>query len=138
MNSNRVAFGVAVGLGLLMDGLSGAPFGLYTTAYVWMAVIVRRMTTIIRADQAGMIQLFAGLGVLFQAMVILILTAMIDPEFRIPFNVVEGIGMQMLLAAIFAPFLFSLFYRFQGAGEVSMQESQSRSGRKQWRTTSKV
>lgn len=137
LGSGRRAFGVSAGLGLVMDGFSGAPFGLYTTAYLWMTAAMRQVSTLIRVDQVWMIQLFAGLGVLFEAMVLLGMTALMDPGFRIPSAAAERIGVQMLLAAVLAPFLFSLLYRMVPTRNPSANESRPRSGTKPWRTTSK-
>lgn len=132
----RSVFMVSFVLGLLMDGISGAHFGLFTTTYLWMMVAVRQITTLIRMDQTWMLQLFTGLGVLFEEMVLLGMTALIDPGFRIPITAVERIGIQVLLAVLFVPFLFSLLRLFQAVWDASVNRSQPGPRRKRWLTTS--
>jgi len=129
---------VSLVLGLLMDGISGAPFGLYTTTYLWITVAVRQITTLIRMDQTWMILLFTGLGILFEGMVLLGMTALIDPGFRIPITAVERIAIQVLLAVFSVPFLFSLLRRFQAVWDAFVNGSQPGPGRKRWLTTSNV
>lgn len=42
-------------LGAVMDNLSGGPFGLYLTSYVWLFIVVRAAATIVRAENPIMI-----------------------------------------------------------------------------------
>lgn len=44
-------------LGVLMDNLSGGPFGLYLTSYVWLFFAARAAATIVRAENPIMIVL---------------------------------------------------------------------------------
>jgi rod shape-determining protein MreD len=39
-------------MGVLMDNLSGGPFGLYLTSYVWLYIAVRLAATVVRAENA--------------------------------------------------------------------------------------
>ena len=109
--SKRSAVGISFVLGMLADGISGAPFGLYTTCYLWMTVALRQLTVFMRVDQVWMIPLFAGLGVLFEGGVLLGMSAAINPGFKIPMAAAEVIGVQALLAFLSAPFLLTFFRR---------------------------
>ncbi len=44
-------------LGVLMDHLSGGPFGLYLTSYVWLFIAARAAATVVRAENPIMIVL---------------------------------------------------------------------------------
>jgi rod shape-determining protein MreD len=44
-------------LGVLMDHLSGGPFGLYLTSYVWLFIAARAASTVVRAENPIMIVL---------------------------------------------------------------------------------
>jgi rod shape-determining protein MreD len=44
-------------LGVLMDNLSGGPFGLYLTSYVWLFIAARAAATVVRAENPIMIVL---------------------------------------------------------------------------------
>jgi rod shape-determining protein MreD len=44
-------------LGVLMDNLSGGPFGLYLTSYVWLFIGTRAAATVVRAENPLMIVL---------------------------------------------------------------------------------
>jgi len=44
-------------LGVLMDHLSGGPFGLYLTSYVWLYIAARAAATVVRAENPIMIVL---------------------------------------------------------------------------------
>jgi rod shape-determining protein MreD len=51
----REALPFTVFLGVLMDHLSGGPFGLYLTSYVWLFVAARAAATVVRAENPIMI-----------------------------------------------------------------------------------
>jgi len=44
-------------LGVLMDNLSGGPFGLYLTSYVWLFIGARLAATVVRAENPVMLVL---------------------------------------------------------------------------------
>jgi rod shape-determining protein MreD len=53
----REALPFTVFLGVLMDNLSGGPFGLYLTSYVWLFIAARAAATVVRAENPIMIVL---------------------------------------------------------------------------------
>lgn len=53
----REALPFTVFLGVLMDNLSGGPFGLYLTSYVWLFIAARAAATVARAENPIMIVL---------------------------------------------------------------------------------
>jgi rod shape-determining protein MreD len=53
-------------MGALMDNLSGGPFGLYLTSYVWLYIAVRLAATVVRAENAMVLVLIIIAAVVFQ------------------------------------------------------------------------
>ncbi len=58
-------------LGILMDTLSGGPFGLYLTSYVWLFIGVRLAAAFIRVESPILLVLLMAGGVLLQNLVFL-------------------------------------------------------------------
>ncbi len=56
-------------LGLLADNLSGGPFGLYLTTYVWLFIGVRMAATVVRAENPFLLVLIILLGVVLQNLI---------------------------------------------------------------------
>ncbi len=55
--------------GILMDTLSGGPFGLYLTSYVWMFIALRLAALVIRVDAPILLVILMVAGVLLQNLV---------------------------------------------------------------------
>jgi rod shape-determining protein MreD len=55
--------------GILMDTLSGGPFGLFLTSYVWLFIAVRVATLVIRVESPILLVLLMVAGVLLQNLV---------------------------------------------------------------------
>jgi cell shape-determining protein MreD len=53
-------------MGALMDNLSGGPFGLFLTSYVWLYIAVRLAATVVRAENAMVLVLIIIAAVVFQ------------------------------------------------------------------------
>jgi rod shape-determining protein MreD len=53
-------------MGALMDNLSGGPFGLYLTCYVWLFLAVRLAATVVRAENVVVLVLTIIAAVAFQ------------------------------------------------------------------------
>lgn len=53
-------------MGALMDNLSGGPFGLYLTSYLWLFLAVRLAATVVRAENAMVLVLTLIAAVAFQ------------------------------------------------------------------------
>lgn len=55
--------------GILMDTLSGGPFGLYLTSYVWLFIALRLATAVIRVESPILLVVMMVSGVLLQNLV---------------------------------------------------------------------
>jgi hypothetical protein len=53
-------------LGVIMDHLSGGPFGLFLTSYVWLFIAARAVATVVRAENPIMIVLILISAVAWQ------------------------------------------------------------------------
>ena len=53
-------------MGVLMDNLSGGPFGLYLTSYVWLYLAVRLAAAVVRAENTMVLVLIIIAAVAFQ------------------------------------------------------------------------
>jgi rod shape-determining protein MreD len=97
---------LTVFLGILMDNLSGGPFGLYLTSYAWLLIAARAAATVVRAENAIMIVLIligavAAQNAFFFA--ILGASGVEDPSGGLAVRVVtEQIGWVFLIGPFFA------------------------------------
>lgn len=93
-------------LGLLADNLSGGPFGLYLTAYVWLFVGVRMAATVVRAENPFLLVLIILLGVVLQNLIFyggLVLFGSGPPEAGVALRVVsEQVGWVLLTGPVLA------------------------------------
>ncbi|MCU0591818.1 MAG: rod shape-determining protein MreD [Desulfobacterales bacterium] len=93
-------------LGVLMDNLSGGPFGLYLTSYVWLFIAARAAATVVRAENPIMIVLILIAAVATQnALFFAILGASGQGDFSGSFAVrvvTEQIGWVLLVGPFLA------------------------------------
>ncbi|NJL58847.1 MAG: hypothetical protein HC887_03535 [Desulfobacteraceae bacterium] len=61
---------VAVGCGLTMDSLSGGPFGIFTTSYVWIFIGMKQIAMYVNISGAILISLLTMLGILIENAII--------------------------------------------------------------------
>jgi cell shape-determining protein MreD len=68
----RETFPLIFLLGYLMDGLSGSPFGLYTTVYFWLFLGLRWITTFLRVGNTLLLAFVVPAGVVMEVVVFFI------------------------------------------------------------------
>jgi rod shape-determining protein MreD len=104
-------------LGLIMDNLSGSPFGLYLTFYFWLLVGVRWIIRFLRVDNKFFLSLVAVIAVLAENILIIGTFALAGSDWQLPADVFKNIALQFFWALVTAPvFLFcllSLLKRFR-------------------------
>jgi rod shape-determining protein MreD len=66
--------------GLLMDSLSGGPFGLYLTSYVWLFILVRLSATVVRMENPMVLVVLLMGAVALQNGLFLIALDMANPD----------------------------------------------------------
>jgi rod shape-determining protein MreD len=92
-------------LGMLMDNLSGGPFGLYLTSYVWLLIGVRPATSVIRADNPILLVTLIMAGVLLQNVIFFGALAAAGPSLPHPGDALRVITEQIGWVLLFGPFL---------------------------------
>jgi rod shape-determining protein MreD len=96
-------------LGLIMDNLSGSPFGLYLTFYFWLFVGVRWILKFLRVSNKLFLSLVVVVAVLIQNALIVGTFGFAGPGWQIPAATLKNISVQFLWALMTGPlFLFCL------------------------------
>lgn len=97
--------------GFLMDNISGGPFGLYITAYVWLFIGVRWTITFLHVGDSLLIPFVVAAGVLMENIIFIGISAMLEDGLRNSEQVVRTIFMQVLWALFTGPFFLMFFNR---------------------------
>ena len=96
-------------LGLIMDNISGSPFGLYLTFYFWLLVGVRWVLTVFRASNKLFLSLVVVVAVLIQNGLIIGTFGFAGPGWQIPAAGLKNVTVQFFWALTTGPlFLFCL------------------------------
>lgn len=96
-------------LGLLMDNLSGTPFGLYLTTYFWIYVGVKMAASYLRVGNRIMLALIVCCGVLVQNILIVSSAVIMDSAWLPPADAAAIISSQLLWALVTGPLMLILF-----------------------------
>lgn len=75
-------------LGFVMDNLSGAPFGVYLTAYFWIFMIVNWGATYLHVDNRILLLIVSAAGVLIENLIFLGTMTVPGQEFQLPAGVI--------------------------------------------------
>lgn len=103
--SYREAIPFVLFFGMVMDVFSGGIFGLYATAYFWLYICVLGLTLFIRKNNVLFLPVLALFGVVFQNMVMIGITALMDIGSTIP----ESAAMIVIGQAVWALFTGPVF-----------------------------
>ena len=95
--------------GFLMDNISGGPFGLYLTAYVWLFIGVRWAITFLHVGDSLIIPFVVAAGVLMENIIFIGTSAMFESGSRISEEVVNTVFIQVLWALFTGPFFLMFF-----------------------------
>jgi cell shape-determining protein MreD len=74
--SNRESLVIIFIFGFFMDIISGGPFGLYITAYVWLFIVVRWAITFLHIGDSLILPFVVALGVLMENLIFIGISAM--------------------------------------------------------------
>ncbi|MBW2604131.1 MAG: hypothetical protein JRE28_07415 [Deltaproteobacteria bacterium] len=97
--------------GFFMDTISGGPFGLYLTAYVWLFISVRWAITFLHVGDSLLLPFFVAAGVLTENLIFIGIGAMFEQYSRISEAMVSTIIVQVLWAIFTGP-LFLMFFNY--------------------------
>lgn len=104
--------------GVLADGLSGSPFGLYITSYFWLFFSLQVATQVLHVYSRILIYLAILAGILLENLVALLALSVAGANAATMVWAVEQGGVQLLWGAVLGPVVYLLLgggYRFGGA-----------------------
>ena len=106
---------VVVGLlGLMVDGLSGAPPGYYVTAYLWVWAFMRWLIRFLRVANTFLLPLAMAVAVLLEHLVLLVIPLLLVPgHASAPDGVLEAVAVQMFWASLTGPLMLVVFGQIQ-------------------------
>jgi cell shape-determining protein MreD len=103
-------------MGILMDTLSGGPFGLYLTSYVWLLIGVRMATSVVRAANPILLMMLIMAGVLLQNVIFFGALSVAAPRLPHPGDVLRVITGQIGWVLLVGPFLAVVMRQARGGG----------------------
>jgi rod shape-determining protein MreD len=95
--------------GFLMDNISGGPFGIYLTAYIWLFFGVRWAITFLHVGDSYLLPFVVAVGVFMENLIFIGSGAMFEQSPRISEAVVSTVVIQVLWALFTGPFFLMLF-----------------------------
>lgn len=108
--SRRESLVAVVILGIVVDSLSGAPFGMFTTAYFWLFMSLKWVTQYLHASNTLLIPVVVALGVFFENLFfVTIITAFVPADYFLPLAF-QTLGAQFLWALFTGPFFLLALY----------------------------
>ena len=99
--------------GALADGLSGTPFGLYTTSYLWLFMVLQVAVQVLHVHSRALIYIAMVAGVLLENLVALFCLAVSGEMGAVNLEIFYA-GRQLLWVSLLGPVLYaglSVFYR---------------------------
>ena len=96
-------------LGLIMDNLSGSPFGLYLTFYFWLLGGVRLIIKFLRVSNKFLLSLVVVIAVLVQNLIVIGTFALAGPQWQLPADAFKNMALPIVWALLTGPlFLLGL------------------------------
>jgi rod shape-determining protein MreD len=96
-------------LGLIMDNLSGSPFGFYLSFYFWLFVGVRWVLKFLRVSNKFLLSLVVVIAVLIENIIVIGTFALSGPDWQLPADAFKNIALPFFWALITGPiFLLGL------------------------------
>lgn len=96
--------------GIAMDAISGGPFGLYTTSYIWLYVFVIWLTRFMRVTNTMILPGVVICSVIIQNMIFLGSMTLLDPTVSIPSFSFKIVFLQIVWSIFTGP-IFIIFLR---------------------------
>lgn len=107
-------FAISIFLGFLMDSFSGGPFGLYTSAYVWIQVIARWVVALLHLENPQTVRLLLISGIVVEKIILAFGLSMTGQGRILLREMGLLVSIQIGWALILGPCLFALFRRIYG------------------------
>ena len=110
--SLREGLPVVLLCGFLLDGLSGAAFGLYTTTYIWLYICCRWIIGFFHAENSFILLFAVVSGVILQNLIFLGIFFILESGGRMHSYILNSFQAQVLYAFITGPFFLAFFKHF--------------------------
>jgi len=107
--STRESIPVIIILGFVMDNLSGAPFGIYLTTYLWLFASLRWITTVLHVGDNVLLPFVVAASALLENIIFMGVSAMFEPGSRFSATVFSQVAVQVLWALCTGPIFLILF-----------------------------
>ena len=116
-------------LGFIMDNLSGGPFGLYLTAYVWVFVGVKGITRLVQVgNRLFVIMLIVASGVLVENLIFVGTLTVLGPDRHLGSNAAKMVTIQVLWAVWTGPLFLMVFRNLQSWLDAGFKTIYARKG----------
>ena len=116
-------------LGFIMDNLSGSPFGLYLTAYVWVFTGVKGITRLVQVgNRLFVIMLIVASGVLVENLIFVGTLTVLGPDRQLDSNAVKIVTIQVLWAIWTGPLFLMVFRSLQSWLDAGFRTIYARKG----------
>ena len=112
--SLRQSIPVILFFGFLMDSLSGGPFGLYLTTYIWLFIGVKWIITFLHLGDSLLLPFLVAAGVLLQNCIFIGTIAMFEPGTQFLSAAISIVTVQVLWAIFTGPIFLMFFYYSHG------------------------
>jgi hypothetical protein len=109
--SLRQSIPVILFFGFLMDSLSGGPFGLYLTTYIWLFIGVKWIITFLHVGDSFLLPFIVSVGVLLQNFIFIGTIAISDPGTQFLSADISMVTVQVLWAIFTGP-IFLMFFNY--------------------------
>ncbi len=103
---------IVILMGIIMDCLSGGAFGVFTTSYLWLYVVVTVVIQYLHVASRFLLIIAVVAGVLWENLIILLTIAMSNSEVMFSSILVKNILIQLLLVVFTGPPVFFLIKVF--------------------------
>ena len=107
--SSRESIPVILIFGFVMDNLSGGPFGLYLTTYLWLFIGVRWIVTYVDIRNSILLPFVVAAGVFIQNLIFIGVIMVLRPGSWFSAIAVKTISAQVLWALVTGPIFLMLF-----------------------------
>jgi cell shape-determining protein MreD len=107
--SIRESLPIALFLGFLVDSFSGGFFGVYITAYVWLTISIRWLSTLIQLENYILLPLVVVIGVLLENLILFFAIMIANSNFQFSTSILGVIVIQVFWVICTGPFLLISF-----------------------------
>lgn len=99
--------------GMVMDGLSGGPMGLYLITYAWLYVAILFLSRVLHAGNWLLLSVAVACGVVFEVLILLFYIVFLAPTASLPADAGKTIVLQIVWALTTGPMILMIIDRSQ-------------------------